>query len=77
VFNAFHDLVEFTLPGDDPDARWSLLIDTNIPDLPHGHKVQFQTGEVYGVTGRSLLVFSLEATSDAAIDRSVKPRVRR
>jgi len=76
VFNAFHDLVEFTLPGDEPDARWSLLIDTNIPDLPSGHKVQFQTGEVYGVTGRSLLVFSLEATSDAAIDRSVKPRPR-
>jgi glycogen operon protein len=76
VFNAFHDLVEFTLPGDEPDARWTLLIDTNIPDLPHGHKVQFQTGEVYGVTGRSLLVFSLEAHSDAAIDRSVKPRAR-
>jgi len=76
VLNAFHDLVEFTLPGDDPDARWTLLIDTNIPDLPNGHKVQFQTGEVYGVTGRSLLVFSLEANSDAAIDRSVKPRAR-
>jgi glycogen operon protein len=76
VFNAFHDLVEFTLPGDEPDARWTLMIDTNIPDLPNGHKVQFQTGEVYGVTGRSLLVFSLEASSDAAIDRSVKPRAR-
>jgi glycogen operon protein len=76
VFNSFHDLVEFTLPGDAPDARWVLLIDTNIPDLPHGHKVQFQTGEVYGVTGRSLLLFSLEASSDAAIERSVKPRAR-
>ena len=72
VFNAFHDLVEFTLPGDAEDARWTLLIDTNIPDLPNGHKVQFRTGEGYGVTGRSLLVFSLEASSDAAIDRSVK-----
>jgi isoamylase len=76
VFNSFHDLVEFTLPGDAPDARWTLLIDTNIPDLPNGHKVQFQTGEVYGVTGRSLLLFSLEASSDSAIDRGIKPRQR-
>jgi glycogen operon protein len=71
VLNAFHDLVEFTLPGDTPDARWSILIDTNLPDLPSGHKEQFVTGEAYGVTGRSLLVFSLEAESDSAKDRAV------
>jgi isoamylase len=73
VLNAFHDLVEFTLPGDAPDARWTLLIDTNLPDLPVGHKAVFQQGEAYGVTGRSLLVFSLEAQTDTAIDRTMKP----
>ena len=73
VLNAFHDLVEFTLPGDSPDARWFLLIDTNLPDLPTGRKASFTTGEPYGVTGRSLLVFSLEATSDTAIDRAKTP----
>ncbi|HEY0942087.1 MAG TPA: glycogen debranching protein GlgX [Steroidobacter sp.] len=73
VFNAFHDLVEFTLPGDSPDARWTLLIDTNLPDLPTGHKAIFQQGEAYGVTGRSLLLFSLEAQTDTAIDRTMKP----
>ncbi len=73
VLNAFHDLVEFTLPGDAPDARWTLLIDTNLPDLPTGHKAVFQQGESYGVTGRSLLVLSLEAQTDTAIDRTMKP----
>ena len=69
VLNAFHDLVEFTLPGDSDEARWSLLIDTNLPDLPAGRKANFATGETYGVTGRSLLVFSLDAPSDATVDR--------
>jgi glycogen operon protein len=73
VFNAFHDLVEFTLPGDSPDARWTLLIDTNLPDLPTGRKAIFLQGEAYGVTARSLLVFSLEAQTDAVIDRTMKP----
>lgn len=71
VLNAFHDLVEFTLPGDAPDARWSILIDTNLVESPAGRKAQFTTGEVYGVTGRSLVVFSLEADSDSAKDRAV------
>ncbi len=70
VLNAFHDLVEFTLPGDAPDARWSILIDTNLVESPPGRKAQFTTGEVYGVTGRSLVVFSLEADSDSAKDHA-------
>ncbi|MET0987424.1 MAG: glycogen debranching protein GlgX [Steroidobacteraceae bacterium] len=71
VFNAYHDVVNFTLPGETPDARWLLLIDTNIPDhLAERHKVNFATGDTYEVTGRSLLVFQLESVSDAAIDRA-------
>ena len=74
VLNAFHDLVEFTLPGDTPDARWTLLIDTNLPDLPTGRKAIFTPGEAYGVTGRSLLVFSLDALTESVLNRAVKPR---
>jgi isoamylase len=64
VFNAYHDLVEFTLPETVGGSHWQLAIDTNLPeDTVMG---RFATGEVYGVTGRSLLLFALE--SDAAID---------
>ena len=71
VFNAYHDVVNFTLPGETSDARWLLLIDTNIPEhLAEHHKVNFGTGDTYAVTGRSLLVFQLESVSDMAIDRA-------
>ena len=28
----YHDVVNFTLPGARPDARWRLLIDTNLDE---------------------------------------------
>jgi isoamylase len=73
VFNAYHDVVNFKLPGETAEARWLLLIDTHLSDqlAEHG-KVNFATDDVYAVTGRSLLVFQLESVSDRAIDR-VKP----
>ena len=72
VFNAYHDIVNFVLPGEEgADARWSLLVDTNIPQhLAERSKVNFVTGDDYAVTGRSMLVFRLEAESDAAIERA-------
>jgi glycogen operon protein len=73
IFNAYHDVVNFTLPGDATDARWSLLIDTNLPLGLAQHKVNFATGDVYEVTGRSVLVFQLEGESDAALDRAKPP----
>jgi hypothetical protein len=36
-----------------------LLIDTNLPE--DAEMGTFATGEVYGVTGRSLLLFALES----------------
>jgi pullulanase/glycogen debranching enzyme len=73
VLNAYHDVVNFTLPGESEEARWSLLIDTNIPDALAEHaKVNFQTSDTYAVTGRSLLVFRLEAESDMALDKAKK-----
>jgi isoamylase len=65
VFNAHHEVVEFTLP-EVPEGRcWHCLIDTTEPDhpedapaLPFGHR--------YPVTGRSLLVLVLDAVNGRA-----------
>jgi isoamylase len=63
VFNAHHDVVNFTLPEIPEGQSWTCLLDTNMPvraELP-----QFSTGDAYQVTGRSLLLFALEAPSRA------------
>lgn len=59
VLNAYHDVVDFTLPSLPGNDQWSCLIDTNMPvrdELP-----DFEAGEIYQVTGRSLLLFALHA----------------
>ena len=56
VLNAHHDLVQFTLPNATGGASWGLLVDTNVPDS-EAEQV-FAVGDVYGVTGRSLLLFA-------------------
>ncbi|WP_395063312.1 glycogen debranching protein GlgX [Paraburkholderia silvatlantica] len=59
VLNAYHDVVEFTLPSVPGNDQWSCLIDTNMPvrdELP-----EFEAGDIYQVTGRSLLLFALHA----------------
>ena len=61
VFNAWHDMVEFTLPslGGD-DQHWTLMIDTNISEQEEKKEDKmFAFGEVYAVTGRSFLLFAL------------------
>jgi isoamylase len=58
VLNAYHDLVEFTLPETPGGLLWQLLIDTNLAD--DAELGTFAIGEVYGVTGRSLLLFALD-----------------
>jgi glycogen operon protein len=57
VFNAWQDVVKFTLPRATEGAQWSLLLDTNMPELPEG--TPFDFGHAYEVTGRSLLVLEL------------------
>jgi glycogen operon protein len=61
VFNGYHDLVGFTLPesGGGP-ALWRRLIDTNLP-LEEQSSAQLPSGDVYDVTGRSLLLFVMES----------------
>ena len=60
VLNGWHDVVKFTLPMHPGGRRWSLLIDTNAPELEGGAS-QFAFGSEYAVTARSLLLFALEA----------------
>jgi isoamylase len=55
VMNAHHDLVNFTFPENPDGSGWSLLLDTNVTE----DQLQFRgdAGDVYGITGRSLVLF--------------------
>jgi len=57
VLNAHHDLVEFTLPDTPGGREWSLLVDTNL--VEDAEPERFATGDQYGATGRSVLLFTL------------------
>jgi isoamylase len=57
VFNAHHDLVEFTLPVPGGGGRWQLVLDTNIPE--HTGGFEGAPGDRYGATARSLVMFAL------------------
>jgi glycogen operon protein len=59
VLNAYHDLVEFTLPDCTDGKHWKLLFDTNNLEAPR--EEPFSIGDVYEVTGRSCLLFRLNA----------------
>jgi glycogen operon protein len=71
IFNAHHDVVPFTLPAVVGGARWSLVVDTNRPDL--AEPMPFTFGHAYEVTGRSLLLLALEPERK---ERPVIARVR-
>jgi isoamylase len=63
VLNAHHDVVNFILPEIPDGDKWTCLLDTNMPvrdELP-----AYSAGETYQVTGRSLLLFALDASSHA------------
>jgi glycogen operon protein len=70
VFNAFYDMVEFTLPRVEGGEVWRLRIDTN---QPGEDGARFQVGEVYKVTGRSLLLLQRQAAEDAELPSRVLP----
>ncbi len=57
AFNGAGDGVNFTLPDCPGGAAWTLVIDTNQAEVA---AAEFKTGDVYTVTGRSILVFSLK-----------------
>ena len=59
VVNSHHDVVLFTLPEIAGANRWYCLLDTNDPD--RGEPPDFSSHDRYQVTGRSLVLFALEA----------------
>jgi isoamylase len=58
VLNAYHDVVDFALPSVTGGMGWMLLIDTNRTEEAGSSRFDFEA--IYGVTGRSLLLFELE-----------------
>ena len=70
VLNGYHDLVDFALPETAGGSHWQLLIDTNLPE--DGGVGTFTTGEVYGVTGRSLLLFVLQTDDRTGLQEFAK-----
>jgi hypothetical protein len=58
VVNGSEDLVQFALPEYPGGTMWHLLIDTNRNDDPNGQS--FKTGDQFGVTSRSLLLFAFQ-----------------
>ena len=61
LYNAYHDLVQFTLPESVGGTAWTRLLDTNLPDEDEDpeDRVHLDFGHQYQVTGRSLLLFRL------------------
>ncbi|HEY7789534.1 MAG TPA: glycogen debranching protein GlgX [Vicinamibacterales bacterium] len=62
IFNAYHDVVNFTFPACNGGRSWTLSLDTHDPGAAEGQA--FRTGGTYTVTGRSLVLFTLDATAD-------------
>ncbi|AWB24613.1 glycogen debranching enzyme GlgX [Methylobacterium currus] len=60
LFNAYHDVVEFTLPEVVGGDAWMRVLDTNLPDTQD--LARFPVGDTYAVTGRSMLMFVLRPT---------------
>jgi isoamylase len=55
VFNGAPDGVNFIIPDTLGGEGWKMVLDTNIPEGSDG---KFNTGDVYTVTGRSVLVLA-------------------
>ncbi|MFH6781625.1 MULTISPECIES: glycogen debranching protein GlgX [Methylobacterium] len=60
LFNAYHDVVEFTLPEVVGGDAWMRVLDTNLPDTQD--LARLAVGDTYAVTGRSMLMFVLRPT---------------
>lgn len=58
IYNAHHDVVNFTLPKVPEGSAWDMLIDTN---CPNAKSTRFDFGHLYALTSRSMLAFGLIA----------------
>jgi glycogen operon protein len=72
VLNAHDDVVQFTVPEVTRGERWRRLVDTSQPDQIDGFHLA--PGDVYEVTGRSLVLFGLrpEGRRMRIIEETVK-----
>jgi isoamylase len=61
VFNAHHDVVLFHLPDCPGGSTWNLKIDTNQHQIK---EEEFEQGADYMVTGRSMLMFTLNTDAE-------------
>jgi glycogen operon protein len=59
IMNGHFDLVKFTLPVPQGGGAWARLIDSNLPD--QNETPSFQPVQIYDVTGRSIVLFKLDA----------------
>lgn len=59
MFNAYHDVVEFTMPPAENECIWRRVLDTNIG--ANDDEPTFASGTAYGLTGRSFAVFEQKA----------------
>lgn len=64
LYNAHFDLVNFTLPSVTDGRAWDLLIDTNAPNM---RRAEHGFGDVYAITGRSMIVFGLETAGEGGL----------
>ena len=58
IVNAHHDPIAFTLPKLAGGTGWTMLIDTNAPDMPLGSRRDFEAA--LNAEGRSLVLLELE-----------------
>ncbi|HKT71863.1 MAG TPA: glycogen debranching protein GlgX [Steroidobacteraceae bacterium] len=61
VFNAYHDVVDFTLPAYEDGTQWELMLDTNLGAEQAGVGAKLDPQHQYRVTGRSLLAFAMRS----------------
>ncbi|MDQ3045041.1 MAG: glycogen debranching enzyme GlgX, partial [Chloroflexota bacterium] len=55
LLNAHEDVVRFTLPGDDTDTKWCVILNTEVPDGAGGDEPILGGGEIE-LIGRSMRV---------------------
>ena len=59
IFNAHHEPIEFTLPGDDYAAGWTVVVDT--AELEEVEPVSVKAGETLTVAARATVVLQAQA----------------
>ena len=75
ILNAYHDVVEFTLPEVLGGRQWRLLIDTNLSDEDTAGEPAFAFEHPYSVTGRSLLLLELVLDPSYGVARTKRRAV--